>query len=87
MNGRKRIHSEHNLRPWRRREALENIISELLSREVAVLQQSTSLDLDIANRTKFLNQSTEWMERTNRLQSDDISLAKMSNGIRSIHDA
>ena len=45
----------HYLRPRDGRQALHNIVGEILRGEVAVLEKSAGLDLDIANRTQFLN--------------------------------
>lgn len=57
----------HYLRPGDRREALQDILSKVLGGEVAVLQQSTGLDFDVANRSELLDQGTEGMERADGL--------------------
>lgn len=57
-----------DLRPWERRQTLDGELVELLSGEVAVLEQSTSLYFSISDRTKLLDKCTEGMERGARYQ-------------------
>jgi hypothetical protein len=51
-----------NSRPGRRRQAFENAVRELLSREVTVFQQGTSFNFNVSNGTKLFSQSTERVE-------------------------
>ena len=56
-----------HLRPGHRRKALQDILSEVLGGEVAVFEQCTCLDLDVADGTEFFDQSTERMKGADRL--------------------
>jgi hypothetical protein len=55
------------LHPWQRRQALGDVLGELFGREVAVLEESACLNLDVTNRTKLLDECTERMKRADRL--------------------
>jgi hypothetical protein len=49
-------------------ETLEYVLAKLFGREVAVLEQCTGLDLNIANGAKFLHQGAERVKRTDGLR-------------------
>src|SRR5258707_8873701 len=58
-------------RPRYWRDALDYIFRKLLCREVAILQQSARLHLNIANGAKFLDESAERMQRADGLREVD----------------
>jgi hypothetical protein len=53
--------------PWNWRQAFKYIISEVLSGEVAVLEQRAGLHFNITNRAKLLYQCAEGVKRADRL--------------------
>jgi hypothetical protein len=59
-----RVKDERNSisRPWDGWKTFQDIFREVFRGEVAILQQSTGLYLDIANWPKFFNQGSKRME-------------------------
>lgn len=54
--------SVNNSRPGDGRETLQHILSELLSREIAVFEQGAGLDLNVTDRPEFLNKGSKGMQ-------------------------
>jgi hypothetical protein len=56
-----------DLRPRKRWQTLEHVLSELLGREIAIFQEGTCFNLYITNGTELFDQSAERMKRTDGL--------------------
>ena len=56
-----------HLRPRGGRKTFKDILGEVFGWEVAVLQQGTSLDLNVSDGTQFFHKCTKRMKRADRL--------------------
>ena len=54
-------------RPRDRRKALQHILGEVLSGEVAVLEQGAGLNLDVTNGSELLDKGSEGVQRADGL--------------------
>jgi hypothetical protein len=72
------MHQFVNLRPRKRRQALDDILSELFGREVTILEEGTGFNFDVSNRTEFFDECAERMKGADGLysKSKDASVSE-----------
>jgi hypothetical protein len=62
-----------DLRPRNRGDALEHVIRELFSGEVAILEECARFNFDVTDWAEFLDKGTKRMERADRLPTKVVS--------------
>lgn len=74
--------SRKYLRPGNRGQALQDVLSEVFGREVAVLEQSASLHLDVTDRSELFDESTERMKGADGLQGHEFFYSRIDRASR-----